>query len=275
MNGKKLFAKIFLSVVLFIIGLGMVLPVAWMISSSFKFEADVFRMPMQWIPKNPTLINYETALTKFPYIKWYLNTVNVTFWTVLLQVVFSSFAGYAFAKLKFRGREFIFMCFIMTLMIPMQVRIIPQFLIFKSAGLINTHTAVVLPWVYGGFSIFLMRQFFMSVPDEMLEAARIDGSGEFRTFVKIVMPLAKPALLALTILSFTWGWNQYFGPLIYISDSTKQVLAVGITNFKSQYSSNFALQMAGSTLALIPILIVYLIAQKHFIEGIAMSGVKG
>lgn len=204
-----------------------------------------------------------------------MNTINITFWVVLLSLVSSSIAGYAFAKLKFHGREIIFALFIATLMIPMQVRIIPQFMIFKSMGLINTHAAVAMPWIYNGFAVFLMRQFFYGIPEEMLEAARIDGSGEFRTFFQIVMPLAKPALISLTILSFTWGWNQYFGPLIYLSESSKQVLSVGITNFKSQYSSNFALQMAGSTLALVPVLTVYVILQKYFIEGIAMTGVKG
>lgn len=275
MRLKALITKTFLSMFLFVIGIGMVLPVVWMVSSSLKFESDVFKMPMEWIPRTVTLLNYTKALTDFPYMKWYMNTFNVTFWVVLLSLVSSSIAGYAFAKLKFHGREIIFALFIATLMIPMQVRIIPQFMIFKSMGLINTHAAVVMPWIYNGFAVFLMRQFFYGVPDEMLEAARIDGSGEFRTFVQVVMPLAKPALISLTILSFTWGWNQYFGPLIYLSESSKQVLSVGITNFKSQYSSNFALQMAGSTLALIPILTIYLILQKHFIEGIAMSGVKG
>lgn len=275
MKLKAAITKYILSAVMFAIGLTMVLPVAWMVSASFKFEGDVFKMPMEWIPRAVTLQNYSKAITDFPYMKWYLNTFNVTFWVVIFTLVFSSLAGYAFAKLEFHGREFIFLVFIATLMIPMQVRIIPQFLIFKSFGLINTHAAVVLPWVYNGFSVFLMRQFFMSIPDELIEAARIDGSGEFRTFAQVVMPIAKPSLTALTILSFTWGWNQYFGPLIYLSESSKQVLSVGITNFKAQYSSNIALQMAGSTLALIPIITVYFILQKQFIEGIAMTGVKG
>lgn len=275
MKSNNIVVKSVLSFVMFAIGITMVLPVAWMISASFKFEGEVFKMPMEWIPNNPTLLNYSKALNDFPYLEWYGNTIKVTLLIVLISVLFSSLSGYAFAKLEFYGKEIIFGLFIATLMIPMQVRIIPQFLIFKNFGLINTHASIVLPWIYNGFAVFLMRQFFMGIPDEMLEAARIDGSGEFRTFAQVVMPLAKPSLVALTILSFTWGWNQYFGPLIYISDTTKQLLAVGITNFKSQYSSNFALQMAGSTLALVPILLVYLILQKQFIEGIALSGVKG
>jgi len=165
--------------------------------------------------------------------------------------------------------------FIATLMIPMQVRIIPQFMMFKAFDMINTHWTITVPWMYNAFSIFLMRQFFMSIPDELIEAARIDGSNAYRTFWEVVLPLAKPSLTALTVLSFTWGWNAYFGPLIYISDTNKQVLSVGIATFKSQYAENFATQMAGATLALVPIIIVYLFAQKQFIEGIALSGVKG
>ncbi len=194
---------------------------------------------------------------------------------VALTLVFSSLSGYAFAKLHFKGRDIIFMLFVSTLMIPTQVRVIPQFMMFKAWGMINTHAAVVLPWAYNGFSIFLMRQFFISIPDELIEAAKLDGSSDYRTFFQIVMPLTKPSLVALTVLSFTWGWNFYFGPLIYISEINKQVLSVGISTFKAEYASNYAAQMAGSTLALIPIIAVYLAAQKYFIEGIALSGVKG
>lgn len=276
MNGTKhKVTKIVLSAALFLLGLMMVLPVLWMISSSFKYEADVFKMPMVWIPKYFNIKNYVTALTEFEYFKWYFNTTKTTFIVVALTLFFSSTSGYAFAKLKFKGRDFIFFLFISTMMIPMQVRIIPQFMMFKSMDMINTHWTITLPWMYNAFSIFLMRQFFMTIPDELIEAAKIDGSNEYRTYWEVILPLAKPSMTALTVLSFTWGWNAYFGPLIYISDTTKQVLAVGIASFKSQYAENFATQMAGATLALVPIIVVYLIAQKQFIEGIALSGVKG
>lgn len=274
-RSKTTVTKVVLSAVLFIIGIAMVLPVLWMISASFKYEADVFKMPMQWIPRYFYPNNYKIAVTEFAYFRWYLNTAKTTIIVVLLVTLLSSMSGYAFAKLKFKGRDFIFFLFISTMMIPMQVRIIPQFMMFKAFDMINTHWTITVPWMYNAFSIFLMRQFFMSIPDDLIEAARIDGSNAYRTFWEVVLPLAKPSLTALTVLSFTWGWNAYFGPLIYISDTNKQVLSVGIATFKSQYAENFATQMAGATLALVPIIAVYLFAQKQFIEGIALSGVKG
>lgn len=264
-----------LSMVLGVIGIAMILPILWMVSSAFKYESDVFKIPMQWIPDYVNLNNFKTAVTDFPYFTWYFNTFKTTIIVVLVTLLFSSMSGYAFAKLKFKGKDFIFFLFIATLMIPVQVRVIPQFMMFKSWDMINKHWTITLPWIYNGFSIFLMRQFFTSIPNELIEAAKIDGSNDYWTFFKVVLPLAKPSLSALGILSFTWGWNAYFGPLIYISDTAKQVLAVGIASFKAEYSNNFSVQMAGSTLALIPIIIVYLIAQKQFIEGIALSGVKG
>lgn len=272
---REIAGKAVITLFLAIVGIIMVFPIAWMISASFKYESDVFRVPIEWIPKNPNFENYITAFTDFPYINWYINTIIATAGIVFLVLFVSSLSGYAFAKMNFKGKNLVFMLFIATMMIPVQVRTIPQFLIFQKMGLINKLPSIILPWAFNAFSIFMMRQFFMSIPNDLLEAARIDGSGEYRTFFKIVMPLAKSQLAALFILSFTWGWNEYFSPLVYISDPKKQVLAVGIASFKGQYSNNFAVQMAGATLALLPIIIMYLCAQKHFIEGIALSGVKG
>ncbi|MGV8979734.1 carbohydrate ABC transporter permease [Clostridium sp.] len=274
-NNNAIVKKVTLTAILAIVGSIMVFPIAWMISASFKFESDVFKMPIEWIPKNINLDNYKIAITQFPYINWYINTIVITAGIVFVVLFIGSVSGYAFAKLDFKGKNIIFIMFISTMMIPVQVRIIPQFMMFNSLGIINTRLSVVLPWMYNAFAIFLMRQFFSSIPNELIEAARIDGCNEYRIFLKIVLPLAKSQLSALFILAFTWGWNDYFGPLVYISDPLKQVLSVGIASFKGQYSSNFAVQMAGATLALIPIIIVYLLAQKNFIEGIAMSGVKG
>ncbi|MFI3212417.1 MAG: carbohydrate ABC transporter permease [Eubacteriales bacterium] len=276
MKQKKELAKsIVMSLFLGLIAIIMVFPVVWMLSASFKYEADVFTIPIQWIPENVNYANYTKAFTEYPFLQWYINTFLVAIMVVAFILLFSSLTGYAFAKLNFSGKNILFALFISTLMIPNQVRIIPQFLIFKEFGLLNTLLAVSLPWVFNGFAIFLMRQFFTSIPDELIEAARIDGSNEYRTFFQIVLPLAKSQLAALFILAFTWGWNEYLSPLIYISDVNKQVLSVGIATFKSQYSANFAIQMAGATLALLPIIAVYLCAQKYFIQGVALSGVKG
>lgn len=272
---KRSISSTILSIFLLGVGCLMILPMIWMISTSFKFESDVFHMPIQWIPETATLSNYISAITDFPYAKWYLNTITSTFWIVVLLLTISSMAGYAFAKLPVIGKNLIFFLFITTMMIPHQVRIIPQFMMFQTFGLINTQASIIVGWSYSAFAIFMMRQFFMSIPDDLLEAARIDGSGETYTFFKIVMPIAKAQLSALGILAFTWGWNQYFGPLIFINKKENQILSVGISMFKSTYTNNYAIQMAGASLALIPIIIVYLLAQKQFVEGIALSGVKG
>jgi len=272
---KAKISKIVLTAFLALLGLTMVLPLLWMISGSFKYESDIFNMPIEWIPINPIIDNFKHALQDFPYMQWYANTFISTACVVLLVLLISSLAGYSFAKMDFPGKNILFFLFIATMMIPVQVRIIPQFMMFKSVHLTNHLGSIIVGWSYNAFSIFMMRQFFVSIPDELLESARIDGSGEIYTFFKIVLPLAKPQLSALGILSFTWGWNQYFAPLIFINDSKKQVLSVGISMFKATYANNFATQMAGATLALIPIIIVYMLAQKQFIEGVALSGIKG
>jgi multiple sugar transport system permease protein len=268
-------SKTIKSIVLALFGIIMLMPIIWMISSSFKYESDIFEMPFRFIPKNLNLQNYPSAIQKFPYIQWYKNTIFVTVGVVLSVLIFSSLAGYAFAKLKFKGKDIIFSLFIATMMIPVQVRVIPQYIIFKHLGVIDTQWAVIFPWMFNAFSIFLMRQFFMSIPDELIEAAKLDGANEYKTFGTVIIPLAKAQLSALLILSFTWGWNDYFGPLIYIHTPNRQVLSVGIASFKAEYADNFGIQMAGATMALLPLIVLYLFAQKNFIEGIALSGVKG
>lgn len=275
MTKKRKIIKISLTVLLTLGSVIMIAPVIWMISSSLKFEGDVFNFPIEWIPKAFTSLNYEKAFNDFPYLQWYTNTIKITLFNVVGTVVVCSMAGFAFAKINFTGKKYIFFFYIATLMIPVQVRIIPQFMLYRELDLINKHWAVILPWVmFNGFGIFYMRQSFMSLPDELIEAARIDGCTNTKIYLKIALPLAKSSLIALAILAFIWSWNDYLGPLIYLTDSTKQVLSVGIASFKAQYSTNFALQMAGATLALIPVIIVYLIAQKYFIEGVAQSGMK-
>ena len=268
-------SMLILTLMLAVFGVLMVFPLAWMMSASLKYESEVFKMPIEWIPSKINVSNYITAMTEFPFLNWYMNTALVTLYIVCLVLSVSTIAGYAFAKLEFKGKDVIFMIFIATMMIPVEVRIIPQFMIFKSLGLMNNVISVALPWMFNAFSIFLMRQFFTSIPNDLLQAARIDGCYEYSTFFRIVLPLAKSQITALFILAFTWGWNEYLSPLIYISDVNNQVLSVGIASFKGEYSTNFAVQMAGATMALVPIIIVYLFAQRHFVEGIALSGVKG
>ncbi|MFI3175241.1 MAG: carbohydrate ABC transporter permease [Bacillota bacterium] len=274
---QKLFLiKLIKTILLGLVAVVMVAPVVWMVSTSFKVEGEVFRFPIQWIPENITFTNYEKTFTAFPYINWYLNTARNTVIIVTFGLFFASMAGFSFAKLNFKGKNLIFMLYISALMIPAEIRLIPQFLFYKQVGLLNTMWAAILPWMFFvGFSIFFMRQSFMSVPDELMEASKIDGCGYWGMYATISLPLIKSSMIALGILTFTWAWNDYTGPMIYIQDLQKQVLSVGIASFKAQYSANYALQMAGASMALVPIIVVYLVAQKYFIEGIASSGIKG
>lgn len=275
-TGKRIpVKKIILTALLVAIGLTMVFPLLWMVSSSFKFESDIFEMPIRWIPKDATLSHYKTVWQEFPYASWYTNTIKVTVLSVLFAITSSSLAGYAFARIKFKGSGFLLLAFIATLMIPMQVRLIPQYIMYNYVGLYDTHMGLALPWIFNGFSIFLLRQFYMGIPFDLSEAAKIDGCSEFQIFYKVVLPLTKPALMAIVIIIFTWSWNNYLGPLVYISSVEKQLLSVGVRLFAAEYSENYGAQMAGASMALIPIIGVYLIAQKSFIEGIALSGVKG
>lgn len=276
LHGKPMVWKLINTALLALISIIMIAPVLWMVSTSLKFESEVFNFPIQWIPESVTWDNYQKAFTEFPYLNWYLNTIRNTAIIVFSILLVSSMAGFAFAKIQFKGKNLIFIAYIASLMIPGEMRLIPQFMLYKELGLINTTWAVVLPWMlFVAFAIFLMKQAFTAVPDELIEAAKIDGCGYFKMYAVITLPLVKSTLVALGILSFTWGWNDYTAPLIYIQDIQKQVLTVGIASFKAQYASNYALQMAGATMALVPVILVYLIAQKYFTEGIAQSGIKG
>ncbi len=272
----QLILKIIKTIILAALAVLMIIPVVWMLSASFKFEADVFGFPIEWIPENPTLQNYEKAVTDFPYFNWYFNTLRNTIVIVFGMLLTSSMAGFSFAKLNFKGKNFIFLTFVAALMIPAEMRLIPQFLLYRELNLLDTMWAVVLPWMlFVGFAIFFMRQAFMVIPNELIEAAKIDGCGFLKIYYRICLPLVKNSLVALSILAFTWGWNDYTGPLIYTRTPENFVLSVGIASFRSQYAQNFALQMAGASMALVPIIIVYLIAQKYFITGIANAGIKG
>lgn len=262
---------------LFLLGLTLMLalPIFWMISSSFKPEGELFQFPIKWIPENPIFTNYVKAWTKFPFATWYWNTIKVTAGIILFSLTSSALAGYAFARLKFPGRTFLLIAYICTMMIPFELRIIPQFTLYQFLGLQNTHWTIILPWVFNPFNVFMLRQAFMGIPIEITESAKIDGCPEFLIFWKLMLPNITASLMALMIIQFVHGWNSYLAPIIYLASTTKQLLSPGIGTFVQQYNNNYAMQMAGASSALIPILIVYLIGQKYFIEGIAMSGIKG
>ncbi len=265
----------FVYVALIIMACVMLVPFVWMISSSLKLEKDVFAFPIQWIPEDPQWSNYQVIWEKVPLLTGFFNTTKLTVCTTILQLVTSSFAAYAFAKLEFKGRDTIFMMYVLTIAIPWQVYMVPQFIMMTNVGLTDSHLGIILMHAFTATGVFLMRQFFMGVPTELLEAARIDGLSEYGIWAKLVLPLSKPAIATLCITSFTFEWNDFMGPLIYLSTTNKKTIQLMLRMFNTQYSSNYAQIMAAATVALIPVLILFVFLQRYFVEGIATSGIKG
>ena len=265
----------FVYVALIIMACVMLVPFVWMISSSLKLEKDVFAFPIQWIPEDPQWSNYQVIWEKVPLLTGFFNTTKLTVCTTILQLVTSSFAAYAFAKLEFKGRDTIFMMYVLTIAIPWQVYMVPQFIMMTNVGLTDSHLGIILMHAFTATGVFLMRQFFMGVPTELLEAARIDGLSEYGIWAKLMLPLSKPAIATLCITSFTFEWNDFMGPLIYLSSTNKKTIQLMLRMFNTQYSSNYAQIMAAATVALIPVLILFVFLQRYFVEGIATSGIKG
>ncbi len=261
--------------VLIILTAVMLIPFAWMFSASLKLDKDVFIFPIQWIPENPRWQNYLDIWTKIPLMTFVLNTVKITLIVTFLQLLTSSFAAYAFAKLKFKYSNILFMAYIATIAVPWQVYMVPQFMMMRKFGLNDSHLAIIFLQAFSAFGVFMMRQFYQGIPDELCEAARIDGMSEYQIYGRIMLPLSKPALSTLTIFTFVNTWNDFLGPLIYLKTEAKKTLQLGLKMFISQYSSEYGLIMAASVLSLIPVLIVFLSLQKYFVEGIAATGVKG
>ena len=266
-------SRVVLNVVLIALAVLMLIPFAWMLSASLKLDKDVFLFPIKWIPENPRWANYVDIWTKIPLAKFVLNTTKLTIIVTILQLFTSSFAAYAFAKLKFKHRDLLFLAYVSTIAMPWQVYMVPQFIMMRSMGMNDSHMAIIC--LQAVFGVFMMRQFYQGIPDELCEAARIDGMNEYQIWYKIMLPLSKPALSTLTIFTFVSTWNDFLGPMIYLKTEAKKTLQIGLRMFISQYSSEYGLIMAASVLSLIPVLVVFLSLQKYFVEGIAATGVKG
>ena len=250
-------------------------PLIWMVSSSLKLDSDVFSVPIKWIPSDPQWSNYTKVWEKIPLLTFTFNSVKLTVIITIIQVITSSFAAYGFAKCKFKGRDVLFMLYVATMAIPWQVYMLPQYSLMNSLHLVDTHIGYILMQSFNAFGVFLMRQAFISIPDELLEAARIDGLSEYGIYGKIVLPLSKASATTLIIFTFVTIWNDYMGPMIYFNTETNKTIQLGIKMFIGQYSTEYGLVMAVSVLALIPVLLIFLIGQKQFVQGIASSGIKG
>ena len=250
-------------------------PLIWMVSSSLKLDSDVFSVPIKWIPSDPQWRNYTKVWEKIPLLTFTFNSIKLTVIITIIQVITSSFAAYGFAKCKFKGRDVLFMLYVATMAIPWQVYMLPQYSLMNSLHLVDTHIGYILMQSFNAFGVFLMRQAFISIPDELLEAARIDGLSEYGIYGKIVLPLSKASATTLIIFTFVTIWNDYMGPMIYFNTETNKTIQLGIKMFIGQYSTEYGLVMAVSVLALIPVLLIFLIGQKQFVQGIASSGIKG
>ena len=260
-----------------LIGLAVIalVPFVWMVSSSFKTSIDVFSIPMRWIPTEFHWDNYLKIWERVPLLTYFKNTTVVAIIVTFMQILTSSFAAYAFAKMQFRGRDFLFMCYIGTIAVPWQVYMVPQFIMMRSIGLYDTIWALVVLQSFTAFGVFLMRQFYLGIPNDLSEAARIDGLSEYGIWARIILPLAKPAIATLCIFTFVNTWNDYMGPMIYLTTDINKTIQVGLRRFIQAYSADYNLIMAASLCSLIPVAVVFLFLQRYFIEGIATTGMKG
>ncbi|WP_405176214.1 carbohydrate ABC transporter permease [Paenibacillus sp. FSL H8-0261] len=274
-KGIRIGTMVLVYILLFATVLCMLVPYIWMLSSSLKLNKDVFSFPMQWIPANPRWGNFVDIWTRIPLDHFIYNTAKLSIIVTILQLLTSSFAAYAFSKLQFRGKNVLFLGYIATIAIPWQAYMVPQFILMRYMGLNNTHLAIILLQAFSAFGVFLMRQFYQGVPDELCEAARIDGLSEYGIWARIMLPLSKPALSTLTIFTFVATWNDFLGPMIYLTDTKLKTIQIGLRMFISQYSAEYGLIMAASVVSIIPVVIVFLALQKYFVQGVAASGIKG
>jgi multiple sugar transport system permease protein len=252
----------------------VLLPFVWMTLTSIKPLPEVIRVPPQLLPAQPTLQAYVDIFQQFPFGRYLLNSVLVAAMVVSGVLLVSTLGGYAFAKFRFPGRDVLFMVMLASLMVPFQVRMIPLYLMSIRLGLINTLPGVAFPWLFDAFGIFLMRQFMLTLPSELMEAARIDGASEPAIFLRIVVPLVRPALAALGIFTLVVNWEEFLWPLIVTNTDAVRTLPVGLQAFSNQYMSNIHWQMAGAVVAAAPLLIAFLLFQRQFIQGIALTGLK-
>jgi multiple sugar transport system permease protein len=266
-------ALVYLALV--VLAVGMLVPFAWMASASLQMDKDVFRFPFQWIPRLPRWRNFLLIWQRVPFLTFFLNTTKLTLIITALQLLTSSLAAYAFARLEFKGRDVIFLGYVATIAIPWQVYMVPQFIMMRTLGLNDTHLALIILQAFTAFGVFLMRQFFIGIPKELSDAARIDGLGEYGIYARIMLPLSKPALATLTIFTFVTVWNDFMGPLIYLNSERLKTIQLGLRMFIAQYSADYALIMAASIVSLVPVMLLFLFLQRFFIEGVASSGIKG
>ncbi len=269
--------KIFIYLILIASSVVMLLPFVWMISTSLMNETEMFRIPPVWIPQPPRFANFAETWKALPFATFFRNTIVLTVGRLLPLLFSCSLAAYGFARLRARRKNFLFILMLSTMMLPYQVTMIPLYILFAKIGWVNTYLPLIIPSFFGiPFYIFMLRQFFMTIPIEYDESARIDGASTFKIFYKIILPLSKPALAAMSIFIFMWSWNDFFTPLIYLHKTAQYPLALGLQLFRSygEYSTRWDYIMAGSVLMAIPPLILFFFGQRFFVQGVTVTGLK-
>ncbi len=271
-----------------IIALITAFPFLWMISTSFKTESEIFSNSLSLFASQFTLNNYKKVFDTMPFGRYFLNSFILAASGVITNIFFGALAGFGFAKLKFSGRKISFLLLLSSMMIPAVATMIPQFLILKNfpliggnnifgqggTGFINTYAAIIIPGAVGAFAVFFMKQFFETLPDELAEAARVDGCNDFKIFYKIYLPLIKPAAITLAIMTFQSGWNSFMWPMIVLNSDTMKTIQVGLATFQYQYDTQYGPLMAGTVISTLPTILIFIVAQKYYVEGIAFSGGK-
>ena len=264
-----------LFVVLLVIGLTMLVPFFWTLSSSLKYDREIFEYPIKWIPEVLRWSNYEEVWTRVNFLTYYLNTIKLSLIVTIGQVFTCSLAAYSFAKMDYPGRDKIFLCYLATMMVPWHAIMIPQFIVVKAFGMYNTHLSLIVLQAFSAFGVFLLRQNMLSIPNSLHEAAKIDGCSTFGIYRRIILPLSQNGLATLTVLTFNSVWNDYMGPMIYLDSDRLKTIQLGLASFQQQFSADYGAIMAGTVCSVIPIIIVYCIGQKYIVEGVAFAGVKG
>ena len=272
---KKNVLSIVLFVVLILVGVVTVVPFVWMVCSSFKSNAEISALNQTLLPQAFTLENYQNLQENFDFLTYFFNSILVSVVVTVLVIYISALSGYVLSKYRFRGRNLLFGAVMMTMMIPWAVTIIPRYTMFMQAGLQDSRISLVLPVMVSGFGIFMLKQGIDQLPDELIEAAHLDGAGEFYLFHRIVLPLCKNSISAIAIFQFLWCWEDYLWPYLMIDSANKQLLAVGLTQFNGRFSTDYGGLFAATAISILPVLLIYIIFQKRFVAGVAASAVKG
>ncbi|TDC84956.1 carbohydrate ABC transporter permease [Micromonospora sp. KC606] len=273
-RGTAVAGRIALHVLLTVLGLAVMVPFLWMVTSSLKLDSQVFTVPIRWIPEEFHWDNYTRIWDRIPLTTYLKNSLYLSVVITALQVLTGSFAAYGFAKVRFPGRDALFIAYVATIAVPWQAYMVPQYIIMEKAGLVNTHLSLILLQAFGAFGVFLMRQYYLTIPDELCEAARVDGLSEYGIWARVVLPLSKPALASLALLTFVNTWNDYMGPFIYLTSNDLWTVQIGLRSFVGVYDAEYAMIMTGSVLSVLPILTVFLLGQRYFVQGVATTGLK-